>query len=295
MPGVEAQTISVWRQSDKFEVPRIIFLNKMDKMGANFNMCLNSIRKKLNVEPIPVNLPIGKENSFSGLVDLINLEHITWDLNHSKDGSIFKRDKINLDSNGDTVQTVLKARETMIGNLADHDETIAECVLSDSDLLSLPTDVIIQALRNVTLSKKAVIVLCGSAKKNIGIQPLMDAIVYYLPTPNDIRHDFIQYYHDSLCAFAFKITHDSHRGPLTFARVYSGFLKSKKEVYNVNQSCNERVELYQVNADQYRPLREAGPGSIVCIGGLLKVFCYLVNFARVCVRANSHNHSFILC
>ncbi|KAL4238997.1 G elongation factor [Mactra antiquata] len=272
--GVEAQTLTVWRQANRYHIPRIIFLNKMDKAGANFNMCLQSIRERLHVEPIPINLPIGKERTFSGVVDLVTLQQLEWNAGISSDGSSYNKENIDLSAGSSSTETVLEARSRLIGYLSDFDDKIAEYVLNDTRIEDIPPEDIIKALRTVTLSGNGCIVLCGSSRKNVGVQPLMDAIINYLPCPNDIKHDFLEYYGDNLCALAFKIVHDKHRGALTYIRLYNGLLKGGGNIFNVNLMNWEKIgnsDLYQVNADEYKTIKEATPGNIVCIAGLKEV------------------------
>lgn len=272
--GVEAQTLTVWRQANRYNIPRIIFLNKMDKLGANFNMCLKSIKDRLHVDPIPINLPIGKEKSFSGIVDLVTLEQNLWNSSISQDGRKFTKESIDLSETDTFTDVILNARSTLIGHLTEHDEKIAEYVLNDVKYEDIPVADIQAALRKLTLSGKAVLVLCGSSKKNIAVQPLLDAIVSYLPCPSDIQYPFLNYYGKHLCALAFKIVHSKHRGALTYVRIYGGALKVGTNVYNVNDGYTVKIgtfDLYQVNADEYKSIREVGPGNIVCIAGLEKV------------------------
>lgn len=273
---MEAQTLTVWRQADRYQIPRIIFLNKMDKFGANFNNCLKSIKERLNVEPVPISLPIGKEKTFTGVVDLVTLEQKVWDANKFKSGESYVTEKIDFTDMNASTEMVLEERSSLIGQLAEYDDTIASHVLNDTKVEDIPTKDIIHALRNMTLTnQKSVIVLCGSSKQNIGVQPLIDAVVSYLPCPSDITHGFLDYYCDHLCALAFKIVHDKYKGALTYVRVYSGILKGGESVYNVNQKLAEKVgkyDLFQVNADEYSQIKEAGPGNIVCLAELHQVW-----------------------
>jgi len=274
LAGVEAQTLTVWKQADKYKIPRIIFLNKMDKLGANFNMCLKSIRDKLNVIPIPINLPIGKEKTFTGIVDLVSLEQNIWDLSKSCDGREYVCEKIDTSSQNSSTKMVLHERSQLIGSLAEFDEKIEEHVLSDTNIEDIPVTDIHNALRSVTLSSKAVLVLCGSAKKNIGVQHLLDAVVKYLPCPTDIEHDFLHYYGDQLCALTFKIVHDRHKGVLTYVRIYQDWLREGDSIYNMNLRKSEKIgrhSLLQVNADEYHSISSIGPGHIACISGLEQV------------------------
>lgn len=272
--GVEAQTLTVWRQANRYHIPRIIFLNKMDKLGANFNMCLKSIKERLHVDPVAINLPIGKEKTFTGIVDLVTMEQKLWDPSDSKNGRVFSSEVIDLSEADSSTEAVSNARASLIGQLAEYDEKIAASVLADTKYEDIPVSDIKRALRKVTLSGKAVLVLCGSAKKNIAVQPLLDAIVSYLPCPRDIKHDFLQYYGSNLCALVFKIVHDKHRGALAYVRIYGGILKGGSIIYNVNLLSKERIgnnDVYQVNANEYEQIKECGPGNIVCVAGLDKV------------------------
>ena len=249
----------------------------MDKPRANLDMCLRSMREKLHIEPIVINLPYERDGKFTGIVDLVSLEQLIWDAKLDPQGVNFQRVSLlspecDID-NGDW----RKARNTMIGQLADEDEAIADYVLSDKDLDDIPPDLVREALRNVTLSHKAVLVLCGSSLKNKGVQPLLDAITYYLPSPLDVSHPFLEYYQNELCALAFKIVHHKERGALTFLRIYGGLMTSGQHMYNVNLGTSERISrLLQVNADEFRDIKELGPGNIVCVAGLKEVIKWLL-------------------
>lgn len=282
--GVEAQTLTVWQQANRYKIPRIIFLNKMDKFGANFSNCLKSIKERLNVDPVPINLPIGKEKTFSGIVDLVTLEQKIWDLDKSPNGTTIDSEKIDFSVGDLSTEMVLEERASLIGHLAEYDEVIAGHVLNDVKVEEIPTEDIINALRNMTLkNQNAVIVLCGSSKRNIGVQPLIDAVVNYLPCPSDIKHNFLEYYGDHLCALAFKIVHDKHRGALTYVRIYGGTLKCSGSIYNVNLKVPEKIgrqDLLQVNADHYSSILEAGPGNIVCLSELKEVCLLFKSLAR---------------
>ena len=273
--GVEAQTLTVWRQANKFHVPCIVYLNKMDKPTANLDMCLRSIQEKLHVEPIVISLPYEVDAKFAGVVDLVSMEQVVWDMVKDPQGTVYKSVPL-LSSECDIdEEDWRRARSTLIGQLSDFDETIAEYVLSDKDLDKLPVSVVRNALRNITLShKSSVLVLCGSSLRNKGVQPLLDAITDYLPSPLDVSHHFLEYYRNELCALAFKIIHDKQRGALTFLRIYGGLMKSGQHLYNVNLGANEKISrLLQVNADEFRDIKELGPGNIVCVAGLKDVSC----------------------
>lgn len=161
------------------------------------------------------------------------------------------------------------ARNSLIGQLADNDETMADIVIAESNLDNIKTSDLIAALRRTTLSRKLVPVLCGSSLKNIGVQPLLDAITQYLPSPMDCHYDFVKHYQTDLCALAFKIVHDKYKGRLTFLRIYSGAISGNGTLYNVNRNKNEKIaRLLQVYANEYHDINYIGAGNIACISGL---------------------------
>ncbi|KAK3595516.1 hypothetical protein CHS0354_021616 [Potamilus streckersoni] len=268
--GVEAQTLTVWRQADHYDIPRIVFLNKMDKMGANLDLCLESLHQRFHVEPLLVNFPIGVEKTFKGVVNLISMEALIWDSQKSPDGRVYDRIPLYEIQDQSLVEKCELARIQLLEQLADLDDRIAEHILSDTNLAEVPAHDIKSALRKVTLQRRAVVVLCGSSLRNKGVQELMDAVVDYLPSPLDVKYDFTDYYRDDLCALAFKIIHDKIRGPLTFLRIYSGTIKSNGTLYNINMGCEEKISrLLQVYANHYKEINEAGAGNIVCLSGFL--------------------------
>lgn len=266
---MEAQTLTVWRQASRYLVPQIIFLNKMDKPKANVKHCLQSVQHKLQTEPLLLSFPLGSGKDFTGFVDLVTLEMWTWS-KESRDGSKFSIKKV--DESNNLFEEVMAHRTHLIGQLSDLSETIAEYVLQDYNLNDIPAEAIHSAIRQVTLKQKAVPVLCGSSLKNKGVQHLLSSINHYLPSPLDIKHDFLKYYSNSLVCLAFKIIHDKQRGPLTFLRIYNGELASGASVYNVNQKQSEKVmRLLQVNANEFEDIPKATSGSIVCAAGFKQV------------------------
>ncbi|GFS08861.1 ribosome-releasing factor 2, mitochondrial [Elysia marginata] len=275
--GVEAQTLTVWRQADHYYIPRLIYLNKMDKPGSSLEMCLQSVRDKLHVEPLVLNIPIGSGKEFVGVHDLVNLQSLRWDLSSSKDGTEFVAQPFNTQFKNSNVQEdyeeINKARSDLIGRLADFDEHLADLVLCDTKMEDIPAEDIIRAIRTATIKHKVVPVLCGSSLKNKGVQPLLDAINLYLPSPMDISYGFARYYGTDLCALAFKVVHDKQRGPLTFVRLYSGMLKSGANIYNINRSSSEKTSrLLQVYADELHDISTAVAGNIVAVAGLKETF-----------------------
>ncbi|KAK7488649.1 hypothetical protein BaRGS_00020102, partial [Batillaria attramentaria] len=267
--GVEAQTLTVWRQADHYNIPRIVYLNKMDKRGASIRLCLQSLQDKLHATPLLLQLPLGLEKDFTGITDLISLTNYTWDPSQSPDGRKFVTKPLTQSDGSELYRDVLSARAALIGQLADHDEHIADLVLGEVKLEDISVTDIQDAIRRVTLAQKMVPVLCGSSLKNKGVQPLMDAIVSYLPSPKDIAYGFADYYGTDLCALAFKVSHDRQRGPLTYIRVYSGALKSGSNVYNINRQTSEKTSrILQVYADELQDISQAVAGNIVAVAGL---------------------------
>ncbi|KAM9587971.1 ribosome-releasing factor 2, mitochondrial isoform 5-T8 [Morphnus guianensis] len=259
--GVEAQTLTVWRQADKHQIPRICFLNKMDKNRAS---CLKSL--------LYLQFPIGEAKTFRGLVDVVTKEQIIWKpTSDLDDGKNFEQKLLREADDSNLFQEVQDARNTLIEQVADLDDEFAELVLGEysENFDLIPADKLRSAIRRITLARKAVPVLCGSALKNKGVQPLLDAITMYLPAPNERSYEFLQWYKDDLCALAFKVLHDKCRGPLVFVRVYSGSLKPQSAVYNINKSCTERMSrLLLPFADQQIEIPSLMPGNIALTVGL---------------------------
>uniref|UniRef100_A0A8B9S6L2 Elongation factor G2 n=1 Tax=Apteryx owenii TaxID=8824 RepID=A0A8B9S6L2_APTOW len=203
--GVEAQTLTVWRQADKHQIPRICFLNKMDKNGASFTYAVESIKQKLKTKPLLLQLPIGEAKNFRGLVDVVTKERIVWKSTSGlDDGKIFEQKPLLEADDPSLFQEVQDARNTLIEQVADLDDEFAELVLGEysENFDLLPADKLQSAIRRVTLAQKAVPVLCGSALKNKGVQPLLDAITAYLPAPNERSYEFLERMSRLLLPFA---------------------------------------------------------------------------------------------
>lgn len=259
----------MWKQADNYKIPRLVFINKMDKLGADFSASVDSLQEKLHAVPLLIQLPVGQESSFQGLVDLIRMEKLLWNSPESE-GRVFLREPLSMDD--PLYEESHHNRTKLIETLADIDDAVAEFVLSDADFDKIPSDVLQRAVRKATLEHKHVPILCGSSLRNKGVQPLLDAIVSYLPSPSDIHYDFVPYYKDDLCALAFKIIHDKQRGVLTFARIYSGKMQANSIIHNANRSCSERItRIMEVYADEYRDISEAVMGNIVAVSGLKEV------------------------
>lgn len=268
--GVEAQTLTVWKQADKHKIPRICFLNKMDKTGASFNYTVESIREKLKAKPLLLQLPIGEARTFKGVVDVVNKEKLVWNSN-SDDGKDFERKPLSETSDPELLKEAIEARNSLIEQVADLDDEFADLVLGEfSENFDLvPAEKLQTAIHRVTLAQSAVPVLCGSALKNKGVQPLLDAITMYLPSPEEHENRFLQWYKGDLCALAFKVLHDKQRGPLVFLRIYSGTLTPQLAIHNINRNCTERMSrLLLPFADQHVEIPSLAAGNIALTVGL---------------------------
>ena len=268
--GVEPQSETVWRQADKYGVPRLAFVNKMDVVGANFDRTLKMMRERLNAHPIAVQLPIGKEDTFRGIIDLIAMKA---ELYEDDLGTIIQESDIP----DDLLDTAKKYREEMIEEIADFDEEVMELYLGGEEV---PNDMIKKVLRRECVANQVTPVLCGSAYKNKGVQFLLDAIVDYLPSPIDIPPvtgtdrdgelvERVSADDAPLAALAFKIVTDPFVGKLAYARIYSGVLKSGSYVFNSTKGKRERIgRIVLMHADKREEIEEAYAGSIVAIVGL---------------------------
>ncbi|XP_073334806.1 ribosome-releasing factor 2, mitochondrial [Pagrus major] len=270
--GVEAQTLTVWRQAEKHHVPCVCFLNKMDKPAANLSFSLESIRQKLKANPVLLQIPVGSGKSFSGVVDLLTNQKLIWKLGSlGDDGRMFESKPLDQSDEPEVLQEVNEARTALIEQVADLDDEFAELLLTDfsDNFDAVPSIRLQEAVRRVTLARKGVPVLCGSSLKNKGVQPLLDAISAYLPAPNERHHDLVRWYKDDLCALAFKVLHDKQRGPLVFLRIYSGTLKPQSAVHNINRNSIERMSRLLVPfADQHVEIPSMTAGNIALTVGL---------------------------
>jgi elongation factor G len=269
--GVEPQSEVVWGQADKYRVPRITFVNKMDRVGANFGKVVASIRDRLGAHPIPIQIPIGAEENFRGIVDLIRMKSVIYD-EHSM-GAEFAVGEIP----PDLLDSSLQEREKLIEFLSDYDEDLMRKYLNEE---ALSQEEIISALRKATLSLKATPVLCGSAFKNKGVQPLLDAVIDYLPSPSDMTSvsgkdlkggeiERVASDDEHFSALAFKIVTDPYVGQLTYFRVYSGILAAGSYVYNASKRKKERIgRLLKMHANKREEIKEVRTGDIAAAVGL---------------------------
>ena len=262
--GVEPQSETVWRQADTYKVPRICFLNKMDRLGASFEKSFASIEQKLSLSPLAIQWPVYLEGEFKGLLDLVNQKMILWDKDElGQEFSVYEIPKNH--------QALFKQqRELLIEKLTKEDEHLLEEYLKDENLSA---DLIKQSLRQLTLDLKITPVLCGSAFKNKGIQALLEAIKDYLPSPLDTPRTSLELCpakdEHALSALAFKIAFDSFSGSLTYIRVYSGVLKKGQALYNIRQKKTERVQkILKMHSNTRKELQEIKAGDIAVIAGL---------------------------
>lgn len=269
--GVEPQTETVWRQADTYKVPRLCFLNKMDRIGASFDSSLNSIKEKLSLKPLALQYPVGSEDQFKGVLDLLEQKMYLWDQDEM--GSDFSTSEIPEEYK----KTVQSKREALIEQLAEGDEVLMDKYLKDEEL---SVDEIRKSIRKQTLNLQITPVFCGSAFKNKAVQPLLDAIRYYLPSPLDVPpaegKNFKEQVvlcppkdEEPLSALAFKIAFDSFSGTLTYVRVYSGLLKSGQSVHNSRQNKTERIQkIFKMHSNSRKELKELCSGDIGVIAGL---------------------------
>ena len=270
--GVEPQSETVWRQANKYAVPRIAFFNKMDRVGADFFMAVDSMVEKLGANPVPIHIPIGKEEKFRGPIDLVTMKAYIFD--DETLGASFVEDEIP----AEYVAQAKEYRDKMIEALSDVDDTIMEKYLAGEEVT---VQEIKKALRQGTIDMKINPVICGSAFKNKGVQMLLDAVVDYLPSPIDIPPLIGKKPSDGtevarrpqddepFAALAFKIMTDPYVGQLVFARVYSGVLSSGSYVYNSTKDAKERVgRLLQMHANKREEIKEVRAGDIAAIVGL---------------------------
>ena len=271
--GVEAQSETVWRQANKYDVARICYVNKMDRAGANFYAVVNQIQDKLKANPLPIQLPIDAEDNFTGIVDLLEMKAYEWD--EEDLGSTYREIPIPADMHDEVEQYRTRLLET----LSELNETIMEKYFDDPD--SITMEEMETTIREATIARKIEPVFCGSSFKNKGVQRLIDAIVRYLPSPLDIpaiegvnpkseekevrKADI----HEPFAALAFKIATDPYIGKLTFIKVYSGELKAGESVYNVTSGKKERAaKILQMHSNKQQPLDSATAGNIVALVGM---------------------------
>jgi elongation factor G len=269
--GVEPQSETVWRQADRYGVPRICFVNKMDRQGADFDRCLEMMRTRLGASAVAVQMPLGKEQDFSGVVDLVGMEAVAWE--ESGLGSGYRKVEIPPDLRDEAEDL----RGKLIEAVAEIDENLLEKYVEGQEI---GNDEIEAALRRATLELKLVPVFCGAAFKNKGVQLLLDGIVRYLPSPQDVpaisgltlqgeKEDRFADDKTVFSALAFKLMNDPFVGHLTFLRIYSGRLSSGTQVLNGNKNVREKIgRLMKMHANKREEIKEVSAGEIVAAVGL---------------------------
>lgn len=272
--GVEPQSETVWRQADRYAVPRICFVNKLDRTGAEFHRCVDMIVSRLNATPLVLQLPIGAEASFIGVIDLVTMKALVWP-EETKLGENFDEQDIP-ESHTEAAQ---EWRDRLLETIAENDDAMMEKYLEGEE----PTVAELRAaIRRATLAAAVTPVLCGTAFKNKGVQPLLDAVIEYLPSPLDVGaveghkvgDEEVEVLRDPsndapMSALAFKIMSDPHLGKLTYLRVYSGMLKAGGNVLNATKERKERIgKIYRMHANKREEIESVGAGEIVAVMGL---------------------------
>ena len=273
--GVEPQSETVWRQADKYAVPRVCFVNKMDRMGASFERCFDMIVDRLGANPVAIQLPMGAEAGFKGVIDVIQRKALFWELDTPADGVV-------KEIPAEYVEATKKAHELLVEKVAETDDTLMHKYLEEHDIT---TDEIIRGLRAATIAGKIVPVLCGAALRNKAVQPLLDAVVAYLPSPLDVPpvtgtdpktgEELVRRPSDEdpFAALAFKIAADPFSGKLAFFRVYSGTVRAGDSVYNATKDKRERISrIVLLHADHREDVSEVGAGEIAGAIGLKQTF-----------------------
>jgi elongation factor G len=276
--GVEPQSETVWRQADKYHVPRIAYINKMDRIGANFDQGVQTMIDRLGAHPVPIQLPIGAEADFRGIIDLINMKAILYKDDLGKEIEV-------TDIPADHVDVAEAARETLLDEVSHYDDGLVELILEESEI---PADRLITAIRKATLELKLTPVLCGSSFKNKGVQPLLDAVIDFLPSPLEVPpvegvepvkgdedgRPAVRNASDEepFAALAFKIMADPFVGKLTYFRVYSGKLEAGSRVLNVTTGRTERIgRVLMMHANDREDVQEIYAGDIAAAVGIKQV------------------------
>jgi elongation factor G len=275
--GVEPQSETVWRQADKYHVPRIAYINKMDRIGADFERGVQTMIDRLGAHPVPIQLPIGAESEFKGIVDLINMKAIVYKDELGKDVSVE-------DIPGELLDDAQLAREHLLEEVSHYDDDLVELIVEEQEI---PAPRLVAAIRKATLSSQMTPVLCGSSFKNKGVQPLLDAVIDYLPSPLDVPpvnglepvkggddREAERHADDSepFAALAFKIMADPYVGKLTYFRVYSGKLDAGSRVLNVSTGRTERIgRILMMHANDREDVQEVYAGDIAAAVGIKQV------------------------
>jgi elongation factor G len=275
--GVEPQSETVWRQADKYHVPRIAYINKMDRIGADFERGVQTMIDRLGAHPVPIQLPIGAESEFKGIIDLVGMKAVVYNDDLGKDVSL-------VDIPGELLDAANDAREHLLEEVSHYDDGIVELILEEQEI---PVPRLVEAIRKATLSSQMTPVLCGSSFKNKGVQPLLDAVIAYLPSPLDVPpvtglepvrggedREAQRHADDSepFSALAFKIMADPYVGKLTYFRVYSGKLEAGSRILNVTTGRTERIgRILMMHANDREDVTEVYSGDIAAAVGIKQV------------------------
>jgi elongation factor G len=276
--GVEPQSETVWRQADKYHVPRIAYINKMDRIGADFERGVQTMIDRLAARPVPIQLPIGAEGDFAGVIDLVTMKAIVYKDELGKDQEV-------IDIPAEHAEAAAAAREHLLEEVSHYDDELVEMILEEAEV---PVELLKSAIRKATLSIELTPVLCGSSFKNKGVQPLLDAVIDYLPSPLDVppvtgtelvrgseeEREATREADDSapFAALAFKIMADPYVGKLTYFRVYSGKLEAGSRVLNVNSGRTERIgRILMMHANEREEVSEVYAGDIAAAVGIKQV------------------------
>ena len=270
--GVEPQSETVWRQADKYKVPRIAFVNKMDRVGADYDRCIDMMRTRLKATPVAIQLPLGAEADFRGVIDLVKMKAVVWDTEML--GAQYEE----VDIPADRLEEATKAREAMVDAVAESDEELLEKYLGGEELDATE---LIAALRKATVESTIQPVLCGTAFKNKGVQPLLDAVIHFLPSPLDIpeiegtevRGEGVLKRSSSddepFSALVFKIMTDPFVGQLAYFRVYSGHVETGNSIFNANKGRKSRIgRLLKMHANKREEIKDVWAGDIAAAVGL---------------------------
>jgi len=276
--GVEPQSQTVWRQATRYGVPRICYVNKLDRTGASFDYCVKTIRERLHTVAAVLQLPVGSESHFQGVIDLVKMKALMW-----RGETAIGEDYVVEDIAPDMLEAAQTAREELVHVLADNDDEFANLWLEAEETGDVLSQAQIKAaVRRAVIDNKITAVICGSSFKNKGVQPMLDAVIDYLPSPLEIppiegfkpgHPEIVIEKHTSndepLAMLAFKIAADPHLGKLTYIRVYSGVLKAGQAVLNSTKGRKERIgKIYQMHANKRQEIDEIGAGMIIAVMGL---------------------------
>ena len=278
--GVQAQTRTVWKQSCRQKLPAIAFINKMDRAGASFDLASKSLRDKLNINTLALQLPTFSKDEFTGYVDLISMQHI--DLSHMNTANDLNVVMEPVVESSEHFTEATEARKTMLESIAEMDESFMDFYIDNDEHVGLEQEqstLVIEAIRRLCLSRAAVPMMCGASLKGKGVSSLLDSVISFLPNPLDRPVNIITNKEKDqkrevsatdkeLCAMAFKVIHDKSRGPLVYIRNYSGTLQSKQILYNASQKKKERLnQILLVSADDLDRVDSLGPGEVSCCLG----------------------------